>query len=74
MVELKMDNDRIVDIDKDPITEEFVFEFKEKIKKHDQPESYETKAVQRIPIRVVANWSKVMYHQLDLKIYDDEEG
>lgn len=73
MVELEMDNNRIVDFSKDPITEEFVFEFKEK----KIGDKFETQMVQRIPISVVAHWSKLMYHDLYEKIsadFDDEQA
>ena len=72
MVELKMDNDRVIDIVNDPMTGEIVFEFKEK-----KNGNLETMGVQRIPIRVIANWSKIMYHEMDERIYaidgDEEE-
>lgn len=66
MVELKMDNDRIIDISNDPMTGEIVFEFKE-----NKDGKIETMGVQRIPVRIIANWSKVMYYELDQRIYDD---
>ncbi len=67
-----MDNDRVIDIVSDPMTGEIVFEFKEK-----KNGNLETMGVQRIPIRVIANWSKIMYHEMDERIYasdgDEEE-
>ena len=73
MVELPMDSDRVIDITNDPITAEIVFEFKEKSSEG----KLETKAIQRIPIRVIANWEKILYHELDERIYameyDDHE-
>ncbi len=67
MVELPMDNDRVIDISNDPMTGEIVFEFKEK-----KNGNMETQGTQRIPVRVIANWSKIMYHELDERIYDDK--
>lgn len=69
MVELEMDNHRLVDITKDPISEELIFEFKEK--SLDDPDQTETKGIQRIPISIIANWSKIVYHDLYEKLASD---
>ena len=73
MTEIKMDNERFIDINNDPMTGEIVFEFKEM-----KNGKAETQGIQRIPVRVIANWSKIMYHELDERIYaneyDDDDG
>lgn len=65
MVQLEMDKERSIDINNDPMTEELIFEFKEKNGNQDK-----TTGLQRIPIRVIANWSKLVYHEIDEKILD----
>lgn len=62
-----MDSKHWIDIEKDPITEEIIFEFKEMIQ-----EKEHTQSVQRIPTRIIANWQKLMYHELDSRIFNDE--